>query len=84
MLRGRKRWITNSVVAGVVVVLARTGLGLTTFIVPPMHRVSRSDPRPQAGESWADHRRCSSRRRPPRPDSVLGRVGVDSESRCRS
>lgn len=34
VLNGRKRWITNSVVAGVVVVLARTGDRLTTFIVP--------------------------------------------------
>lgn len=34
VLDGRKRWITNSVVAGVVVALARTGTGLTTFIVP--------------------------------------------------
>ena len=34
ILSGRKRWITNSVVAGVVVVLARTGDSLTTFIVP--------------------------------------------------
>ncbi|AKE89208.1 acyl-CoA dehydrogenase family protein [Rhodococcus aetherivorans] len=34
VLTGRKRWITNSVVAGVVVVLARTGDSLTTFIVP--------------------------------------------------
>lgn len=34
VLTGRKRWITNSVVAGVVVVLARTGDRLTTFIVP--------------------------------------------------
>ncbi len=34
VLDGRKRWITNSVVAGVVVVLARTGNRLTTFIVP--------------------------------------------------
>jgi butyryl-CoA dehydrogenase len=34
VLNGRKRWITNSVVAGVVVVLARTGSRLSTFIVP--------------------------------------------------
>lgn len=34
VLDGRKRWITNSVVAGFVVVLARTGSRLTTFIVP--------------------------------------------------
>lgn len=34
VLNGRKRWITNSVVAGLVVVLARTGDRLTTFIVP--------------------------------------------------
>ncbi|SFO23202.1 butyryl-CoA dehydrogenase [Pseudonocardia ammonioxydans] len=34
VLDGRKRWITNSVVAGVVIVLARTAAGLTTFIVP--------------------------------------------------
>ncbi len=34
MLNGRKRWITNSVVAGVIVVLARTGERLSTFIVP--------------------------------------------------
>ena len=34
VLNGRKRWITNSVVAGVIVVLARTGGRLTTFIVP--------------------------------------------------
>lgn len=34
VVSGHKRWITNSVVAGVVVVLARTGDGLTTFIVP--------------------------------------------------
>jgi len=33
-LNGRKRWITNSVVAGFVVVLARTGDRLSTFIVP--------------------------------------------------
>jgi alkylation response protein AidB-like acyl-CoA dehydrogenase len=33
-LNGRKRWITNSVAAGVIVVLARTGNQLTTFIVP--------------------------------------------------
>lgn len=33
-LTGRKRWITNSVAADVVVVLARTGSRLTTFIVP--------------------------------------------------
>jgi alkylation response protein AidB-like acyl-CoA dehydrogenase len=34
ILNGRKRWITNSVVAGFVVVLARTGARLSTFIVP--------------------------------------------------
>ncbi|MCE0765118.1 acyl-CoA dehydrogenase family protein [Pseudonocardia kujensis] len=34
VLNGRKRWITNSVVAGVIVVLARTGERLTTFVVP--------------------------------------------------
>lgn len=34
VLNGRKRWITNSPVADVVVVLARTDSGLTTFIVP--------------------------------------------------
>jgi butyryl-CoA dehydrogenase len=34
VLDGQKRWITNSVVAGVIVVLARTGDALTTFIVP--------------------------------------------------
>jgi len=34
VLRGRKRWITNSVAAAFVVVLARTGAGLSTFIVP--------------------------------------------------
>ncbi|WP_179476072.1 acyl-CoA dehydrogenase family protein [Mycolicibacterium vinylchloridicum] len=34
VLNGRKRWITNSVVAAFVVVLARTGAGLSTFIVP--------------------------------------------------
>jgi len=34
VLNGRKRWITNSVVAGVIVVLARTESNLTTFIVP--------------------------------------------------
>lgn len=34
VLNGRKRWITNSVVAGVVIVLARTGSRLSTFIVP--------------------------------------------------
>lgn len=33
VINGRKRWITNSVAADVVVVLARTGDGLTTFIV---------------------------------------------------
>lgn len=33
-LQGRKRWITNSVAAGFVVVLARTGDRLSTFIVP--------------------------------------------------
>lgn len=33
-LSGRKRWITNSVVAAYVVVLARTGDRLSTFIVP--------------------------------------------------
>jgi alkylation response protein AidB-like acyl-CoA dehydrogenase len=33
-LNGRKRWITNSVVAGIVVVLARTGDRLSMFIVP--------------------------------------------------
>jgi butyryl-CoA dehydrogenase len=34
ILNGRKRWITNSVVAGVVVILARTDAKLSTFIVP--------------------------------------------------
>ncbi|MBB2893381.1 acyl-CoA dehydrogenase family protein [Flexivirga oryzae] len=34
ILNGRKRWITNSVVAAFVVVLARTDERLTTFIVP--------------------------------------------------
>ncbi|WP_138846150.1 acyl-CoA dehydrogenase family protein [Rhodococcus pyridinivorans] len=34
LLTGRKRSITNSVVAGVLVVLARTDAGPTTFIVP--------------------------------------------------
>lgn len=34
VLNGRKRWITNSVAAGVIVVLARTDKRLTTFIVP--------------------------------------------------
>ena len=34
VLSGRKRWITNSAVAGVVVVLARTGSRLSLFIVP--------------------------------------------------
>lgn len=33
-LNGRKRWITNSVAAGVIVVLARTEDRLSTFIVP--------------------------------------------------
>lgn len=33
-LTGRKRWITNSVVAAFVVVLARTGSRLSLFIVP--------------------------------------------------
>lgn len=34
VLNGRKRWITNSVAAGFVVVLAGTGERLSTFIVP--------------------------------------------------
>jgi alkylation response protein AidB-like acyl-CoA dehydrogenase len=34
ILRGRKRWITNSVAAAFVVVLARSGAGLSSFIVP--------------------------------------------------
>lgn len=34
VLNGRKRWITNSVIAAFVVVLARTGERLSTFIVP--------------------------------------------------
>lgn len=34
VLNGRKRWITNSVVAGFVVVLAATGSRLSTLIVP--------------------------------------------------
>ncbi|MCH5643249.1 MULTISPECIES: acyl-CoA dehydrogenase family protein [unclassified Gordonia (in: high G+C Gram-positive bacteria)] len=34
ILNGRKRWITNSAVAAFVVVLARTGDRLSTFIVP--------------------------------------------------
>lgn len=34
ILNGRKRWITNSVVAAFIVVLARTGDRLSTFIVP--------------------------------------------------
>jgi alkylation response protein AidB-like acyl-CoA dehydrogenase len=34
VLNGRKRWITNSVVAAFVVVLARTGPRVSTFIVP--------------------------------------------------
>lgn len=34
ILNGRKRWITNSVAADVVVILARTDDRLTTFIVP--------------------------------------------------
>lgn len=34
ILNGRKRWITNSAVAAFVVVLARTGSRLSTFIVP--------------------------------------------------
>jgi alkylation response protein AidB-like acyl-CoA dehydrogenase len=34
VLDGRKRWITNSVAAGFVVVLAGTGSRLSTFIVP--------------------------------------------------
>ncbi|GAA1754263.1 hypothetical protein GCM10009710_36990 [Aeromicrobium alkaliterrae] len=34
VLNGRKRWITNSVAAGIIVVLARTGDSLTTFLVP--------------------------------------------------
>lgn len=34
VLDGRKRWITNSIAAGVIVVLARTEDQLTTFIVP--------------------------------------------------
>ncbi|HVW40632.1 MAG TPA: acyl-CoA dehydrogenase family protein [Amycolatopsis sp.] len=34
VLNGRKRWITNSVAAGFVVVLARTGERLSTFVVP--------------------------------------------------
>ncbi|NYJ03343.1 butyryl-CoA dehydrogenase [Nocardioides thalensis] len=34
VLSGHKRWITNAVAAGVVVVLARTGDRLTTFLVP--------------------------------------------------
>ncbi|BBY27171.1 acyl-CoA dehydrogenase [Mycolicibacterium sediminis] len=33
-LRGRKRWITNAVAAGVIIVLASTADRLTTFIVP--------------------------------------------------
>lgn len=37
VLNGRKRWITNSVAADVIVVLARTGARLTTFIVPTAH-----------------------------------------------
>lgn len=34
VIEGRKRWITNSVAAGFVVVLAGTGSRLSTFIVP--------------------------------------------------
>ncbi|MET3937008.1 acyl-CoA dehydrogenase family protein [Arthrobacter sp. OAP107] len=34
VLNGRKRWITNSVAAGVITVLATTGDRLTLFIVP--------------------------------------------------
>lgn len=46
VLTGRKRWITNSVAAGFVVVLARTGDRLTTFIVPagsPGFSIGRPD-----------------------------------------
>lgn len=35
VLNGRKRWITNSPIAGVIVILARTGNRLSLFIVDP-------------------------------------------------
>ncbi len=76
ILRGRKRWITNSVVACVVVVLARTGDDLTTFIVPTnASGVTIGTPDRKLGNRGQitadvdlDDVRLG-------PDSVLGRVG---------
>ncbi|BAH51994.1 acyl-CoA dehydrogenase family protein [Rhodococcus opacus] len=76
ILRGRKRWITNSVVAGVVVVLARTGDTLTTFIVPTSAAgVTIGTPDRKLGnrgQITADVHLDDVRLG---PESVLGRVG---------
>ncbi len=49
ILRGRKRWITNSVVACVVVVLGRPGTTSRPSSCPPTRRASRSEP---PTENW--------------------------------
>ncbi|MGW5287222.1 acyl-CoA dehydrogenase family protein [Rhodococcus pyridinivorans] len=76
VLHGRKRWITNSVVAGVIVVLARTEDTLTTFIVPagtPGLTVGTPDRKlGNRGQITADVILDSVRLG---PDSVLGRIG---------
>jgi alkylation response protein AidB-like acyl-CoA dehydrogenase len=76
LLNGRKRWITNSVVAGVVVVLARTDTTLTTFIVPadtPGVTVGTADRKlGNRGQITADVILDSVRLG---PESVLGTVG---------
>lgn len=76
ILHGRKRWITNSVVAGVVVVLARTGEALTTFIVPtstPGVTIGTPDRKlGNRGQITADVLLDGVRLG---PDAVLGRVG---------
>ncbi|MGV9718303.1 acyl-CoA dehydrogenase family protein [Rhodococcus pyridinivorans] len=76
ILTGRKRWITNSVVAGVVVVLARTGNSLTTFIVPtntPGVAIGTADRKlGNRGQITADVILDGVRLG---PDAVLGEVG---------
>ncbi|NLU64001.1 acyl-CoA dehydrogenase [Rhodococcus sp. HNM0563] len=76
ILTGRKRWITNSVVAGVVVVLARTGDNLTTFIVPtntPGVAIGTADRKlGNRGQITADVILDGVRLG---PDAVLGEVG---------
>lgn len=83
-LTGRKRWITNSPAADVVVVLARTGDSLSLFITPthsPGLAVGRADRKlGNRGQLTADVILDDVRLD---HDALLGREGEAYGSRCR-